>query len=73
MLEFLKNINAKLINKYSENPQKLERQLIISNFLRYDDCFFKVSIEDAFNILKDLEIKDYEETYINLISYDKYN
>lgn len=73
MLEFLKGINVNLMNKYQNNPKKLERQLIISNFLKYDDCFFKISIEDAFKILKDLEISNYEETYINLVSFDKYN
>ncbi len=73
MLEFLKSINTQLINKYQNNPRKLEKQLMISNFLRHEDCFFRISIEDAFRILKDLEISNYEETYINLVSYDKYN
>lgn len=73
MLEFLKSINNQLINKYKNNPKKLERQLMIANFLKYDDCFFRISIEDSFKILKDLEISNYEETYIGLISYDKYN
>jgi len=73
MLEFLKSINTQLINKYQNNPRKLERQLMISNFLRHDDCFFRIPIEDAFKILKDLEISNYEETYINLVSFDKYN
>lgn len=73
MLEFLKSINTQLINKYQNNPRKLEKQLMISNFLKHEDCFFRISIEDAFRILKDLEISNYEETYINLVSYDKYN
>ena len=73
MLDFLKKVNIELTKKYENNPEKLIKQLMIYNFLKYDDCFFKVTIEDAFSILKDLEISNYEETYINLVSYDKYN
>ena len=72
MLKFLRDINIKLINKYEDDPKKLERQLMISNFLRYDDCFFRISVEDAFKILKDLDIMNYEETYINLVSFNNY-
>ena len=73
MIETLRDINKDLINKYYNNPRKLEKQLMISNFLKHDDCFFRLTIEDAFKVLKDLEITNYEETYISLISYDKYN
>ena len=72
MLKFLRDINIKLMNKYEDDPKKLERQLMISNFLRYDDCFFRISVEDAFKILKDLDIMNYEETYINLVSFNNY-
>ena len=72
MIEFLVNINQELIKKYEENPEKEQRQLIISNFLKQKNCFFKISIDDAFNILKDLEIANYEETYIKLIDYSEY-
>ena len=72
MLDHLKSINNKLLVKYENNPQKFEIQLMISNFLKHNDCFFRISIEDAFNILKNLEIVNYKETYMNLISYDKY-
>ena len=73
MIETLRDINKDLINKYYNNSRKLEKQLMISNFLKHDDCFFRLTIEDAFKVLKDLEITNYEETYISLISYDKYN
>ena len=72
MIESLRKINTELMNKYNNNPRKLERQLMISNFLKHDDCFFRIKIEDAFKILKDLEISNYEETYIILVSYDNY-
>ena len=72
MIEHLRSLNSQLINKYHSNPKKLERQLMISNFLNHKDCFFRINIEDAFKILKDLGISNYEETYINLISFDEY-
>ena len=72
MIESLRNLNKQLINKYGDNSKKLERQLMIANFLKHDDCFFRISIEDAYKILKDLEIENDEETYIELVSYDKY-
>ena len=73
MIESLRNLNKELIKSYENNPKKLERQLMISNFLKHDDCFFRISIEDAFKILKELGISNYEEAYIDLVSYDNYN
>ena len=73
MLDSLKIMNNKLLVKYENNPKKFEKQLMISNFLKNDDCFFKVPIEVAFNILKDLEVENYKETYLNLVSYNKFN
>ena len=51
----------------------LDKQLLISNILKNNECFLKLKIEDAYNILKDLEIKNYKECYKNLISYSKYS
>ena len=73
MIESLRNLNKELIKSCENNPKKLERQLMISNFLKHDDCFFRISIEDAFKILKELGISNYEEAYIDLVSYDNYN
>jgi len=72
MLDFLVNANKELIKKYENDFIKLQKQLIISNLLKQKNCFFKISIEDAYSILKDLEISNYEETYANIISYNEY-
>ena len=72
MIDVLRDINNKLLIKYENDFKKFEKQLMISNILRYDKCFFKLSIEDAFNILKDLEISNYKEVYLKLISYNEY-
>lgn len=73
MLETLREQNSKLILKYQNNKRMLDKQLLISNILKNNECFLKLKIEDAYNILKDLEIKNYKECYKNLISYSKYS
>ncbi len=73
MIEPLREINQKLIIKYQNNKSKLDRQLLIFNLLKDNECFFKIKIEDAYNILKDLEIENYKECYKELISYAKYS
>lgn len=73
MLETLREQNSKLILKYQNNKRMLNKQLLISNILKNNECFLKLKIEDAYNILKDLEIKNYKECYKNLISYSKYS
>ena len=72
MIEFLININKELIKKYDGDPEKQERQLIISCILTQKNCIFKLTIEDAYNILKDLQISNYKDVYENLISYNEY-
>ena len=72
MIEFLIKVNNELINKYKDNPEALERQMIISGLLKQKNCFFKIPVDTAYNILRDLEITNYEETYLNIISYNEY-
>ena len=73
MLKKLIEINNSLITSYASDERKLERQFVISNLLKNDDCFFELPIEEAFSLLKDLGISDYEEIYLNLVSYENYN
>ena len=73
MLKKLIEINNSLIASYASDERKLERQFVISNLLKNDDCFFELPIEEAFGLLKDLGISDYEEIYLNLVSYENYN
>ena len=61
MLNKLRRINDLLINKYrtEENFKKL---------LTQNDCFFKMSIEQAFTVLRELDIKkeNFENIYLEL-------
>lgn len=66
-IEKLREINNKLLGsdiKYQK----------IALLLEYDDCFFKISIETAYQILSDLGFKNEEikDIYSQLISEDEY-
>ena len=52
------------------NCSEEEKQKIIMNILEDNNCFVKMNIEDAYSILRDLNIKEEEikETYISLMS-----
>ena len=51
------------------------RNTILKNILDDDACFFKMSKEDAYSVLKDLNIVDdeLEKTYQELISNKEFN
>ncbi len=70
MLNKLRKINDLLINKYrtEENFKKLSIQLNIKKLLTQNDCFFKMSIEQAFTVLRELDIKkeNFENIYLEL-------
>ena len=69
MIEKLKSINKKLIDLNKNNDKELKKQLLIKKILEEKDCFLKVSIEDAYSILRDLKIseEDLKKVYIKLI------
>lgn len=69
MIEKLKSINKKLIDLNKNNDEELKKQLLIKKILEEKDCFLKVSIEDAYSILRDLKIseEDLKKVYIELI------
>ena len=69
MLERLKEINNSLIKLNNGNEKELKKQLLIRDILERENCFLKMSIEYAFSILRDLNIKeDYLKTvYLELI------
>ena len=68
----LRERNIELIKKYESDAIKLNRQYLIANLLKKDDCFFELKVEDALNLIKDLEYSNVEEIYLKLISYDNY-
>lgn len=73
MLNKLRILNKKLLKKYEDNPHELKKQQLIERMLLEEDCFFKINIETAFCILKDLEIPESQlkEVYCQLIPYSE--
>lgn len=69
MIEKLKSINEKLIKLNKNNDEELKKQLLIKKILEEKDCFLKISIEDAYSILRDLKIseEDLKKIYMELI------
>ena len=69
MLDKLKKINEKLIKLNHDNQEILTKQLLIQKILKEEDCFQKIDVETAFNILKDLQIpeENLKDIYLNLI------
>ena len=67
----LRERTKKLIEKYEkeENKKKLQRLYIINKILENDKAFLSIPVEDAINILKDLEIENYKGIYIELMSF----
>ena len=56
MIEELIKINNKLIDEYQNDYDNLHKQLLIKKILKEPNCFLKMSIENAYSILKDLKI-----------------
>ena len=70
MINKLRELNIRLLEKYKDNPKELKKQELIKEMLEYDDLFFQIKIEEAYGILRDLEIdeKDLKGVYIELLS-----
>ena len=69
MLDRLRKINEKLIKLNHDNQEILNKQLLIQKILKEEDCFQKIDVETAFNILKDLQIpqENLKNIYLSLI------
>ena len=55
------------------NVKQLQKLYVIQKILEDDKAFFSIPVEDAINILKDLEFDDYKEKYLELISLKSFN
>lgn len=75
MIKKLRDLNSKLISYYNNDKVNLKRQLLIQKLLHDDKCFFKIKIETAYAILKDLNIpnNDIEHVYLELIDIKNYS
>lgn len=74
IIENLKTLNSKLIKYYENDEFNLKKQLLIQKLLKEPNCFFKMKIETAYVILKDLKIPNdsIKETYMELIDVKNY-
>ena len=75
IIENLKALNNKLISHYENDQFNLKKQLLIQKLLEEEsNCFFKMKIETAYALLKDLNIpeSDIKETYLELIDIKNY-
>ena len=69
MIEKLRILNNKLIELNTDNAINLKKYKLIQKILSDDKCFFKMEIEYAYSILRDLEIpeNDLKKVYMELI------
>lgn len=69
MINKLKEINNKILENNLENAEVLKKHQIIKKILDEDKCFFRMPIENAYAILRDLTIKeeDLQMVYMELI------
>lgn len=51
-----------------ETHKKLNKLFLIKGILEDSMCFFQMSIDDAYNILEDLEVQNIKEKYLELVS-----
>lgn len=74
MIDKLRELNIRLINKYQNDEAKRQNQLLIQKILENNHCFFEMDIETAYSILKDLNIpeEDIKEVYKSLIDIKNY-
>lgn len=70
MIEVLKAINARLIVGHIDDPEELKKQELIKKILSEKDCFLKMDIETAYQILEDLKIPQdkMRNIYLELIN-----
>lgn len=73
MLEKLRLINDKFLEIRTDENDKVKHQLI-KKILNDDKCFFKMGIEQAYAILRDLDFSEDElkGVYSELIDYKNY-
>lgn len=70
LFNVLKQKNLQLIKEFSDknDTENLIKQKIISKIFKNSACFFEISIEQAYNIFRELKIQpqDYDDIYIQL-------
>lgn len=69
MIEKLQSINDNLIELNINDAEKLKKHQLIKKILADSKCFFKIEIEYAYSILRDLGIpeENLKKVYTELI------
>ena len=69
MIEKLRALNEMLIVTSEDDLEELRKQKLIKKLLDDEKCFFKMDIESAYSLLRDLTIaeEDVEDVYCELI------
>ena len=73
MKEKLIEKNEEIINNNQNNQSILNKHLLIRNILNEKNCFLKMSMKEAYSILKDLGLLEEEIilTYVILLEKEK--
>ena len=64
MITKLRELNIKMLNHYDIKSKEYQLQLQIRKILVNDSCFYKIKIETAYSILRDLGI---QESHLKLV------
>ena len=69
MIKKLQQINNSIIEKNLNNNEIVKKHNLIKKLLEEENCFLKMSIEQAYSILKDLQIdsNDIKDIYCLMI------
>ena len=70
MINKLREQNKMMLYKFTkENDLKaINKHRIIQELLKYDDCFSRLSFEEAYTILKSLNVENWKDAYAKLLS-----
>lgn len=70
ILEKLRQLNENKIVLNEDDKKELKRQKEIQKMLEDDKCFFKMNIEQSYNVLRDLGIEEgaLRAIYLELIN-----
>ena len=69
MINELRSVNRNLLfNAKTEKEQQIQKTIM--NILEDNNCFTKMNVDDAYNILRDLKIKEenLKNTYVQLVT-----
>ena len=70
MINKLREQNKIMLYKHTKdnNQEAIAKHKIIQELLKYDDCFQRLSLEEAYTILHSLNVQDWKEAYAKLLS-----